>query len=450
MKPSRPRIDPRTVPRSRMLEQLGTRRPEVSIVVLASLGSATVIDASIGNTAGYQIILAWSGGSTDLPPGIAAIHQGNNKSTIELVNRASALALGRLICVVRPGEAGAADWRDLVASFANDPRLGAVAFGAETTCGLLARESLWTALVGLEPAFTDWAWAIQDFCRRARSIGFSAPAGLLPRDAGSADASLFLHRAALAPDRSAVSRSDPAAHRRFTLYTAITEGYDTLKPQPAEALSGIRQVAFLDKATAGSYEDHSRGWPVAAMSHSDSDPHRAARFPKINAHLALPGNDYSLWVDASIGIVSPIPLTQFIDLFLQDCDICLFRHYARNSIYEEAEACKAYGLDRVDVIDAQMARYRTEGLPGDAGLIEAPVILRRHTDAIRRLNESWWGEVVRGSRRDQLSFNYVAWKLGLRYATFPLSLATGNGLFVKFQRRKNPAPEDANDGGAAI
>lgn len=88
-----------------------------------------------------------------------------------------------------------------------------------------------------------------------------------------------------------------------------------------------------------------------------------------------------------------------------------------------------------------MARYRAEGLPEDAGLIEAPVILRRHTDAIRRLNESWWGEIVRASRRDQLSFNYVAWKLGLRYGTFPLSLASGNGLFVKFQRRKNLASE---------
>jgi hypothetical protein len=66
------------------------------------------------------------------------------------------------------------------------------------------------------------------------------------------------------------------------------------------------------------------------------------------------------------------------------------------------------------------------------------VILRRHTDAIRHLNEAWWNEIVRGSRRDQLSFNYVAWKLGLRYATFPLSLATGNGLFVKFQRQRQP------------
>ena len=68
------------------------------------------------------------------------------------------------------------------------------------------------------------------------------------------------------------------------------------------------------------------------------------------------------------------------------------------------------------------------------GLVEAPVILRRHTAAIRALNEAWWAELVRGSRRDQLSFNYVAWKLGLSHAKFPLTLATRNGLFMKFLR----------------
>ncbi|HYV88351.1 MAG TPA: glycosyltransferase domain-containing protein [Candidatus Polarisedimenticolia bacterium] len=440
MKTFPPRIDPRTVPRGRMLEQLGKRRPDVSIVALAGSWPACAADveAAASGNPGYQIILACDGGAGDLPPGITAIHRENNETAIELVNRAGALALGRLICILRPGEKGTARLSDLADSFARDPQLGALAFGAGATNGVMARESLWTALAGLEPAFAEWDWAMHDFCQRARAIGFAAPAGTLPRDAGGADVALFRYRASLAPARSAISRSGVAADSRFTLYTAITNGYDTLKPQPAESLGGIEPVAFLDEPTAEIYQGRSRGWRVTAMPPSDRDPHRAARFPKINAHLALPYSDYTLWIDASIGIVSPFPLAHLADLFLQDRDICLFRHYARGSIFEEAEACKAYGLDRPNVIDAQMARYRAEGLPDDTGLIEAPVILRRHTDAIRRLNEAWWGEIVRGSRRDQLSFNYVAWKLGLRYATFPLSLATGNGLFVKFQRRQRP------------
>lgn len=443
MTTSGPRIDPRTVPRSRMLEQLGSRRPKLSVIALADSWSAcsAEIEAATGSSASCQIILACSGEAAGLPPGAVAVRQTPDESAIALINRASAMALGTAICILRPGEGGTARWPDLAASMAGDPRSGAAAFGIGTARCLITRENLWTALGGLEPAFDDWQWAVHDFCQRARSIGFLAPAGPLPPDAGSADASLFHQRAALAPDRNAQPRSDAAAGHRLTLFTAITDRYDTLKPQPAEAVSGIEQVAFLDLATAESYRSHSRGWRVTAMAPSDRGPHRAARFPKINAHLALPDTDYSLWVDASIGIVSPFPLGRLVDLFLHDCDICLFRHYARRSIYEEAEACKAYGLDRTDVIDAQMARYRIEGLPEDAGLIEAPVILRRHTDATRHLNEAWWDEIVRGSRRDQLSFNYVARKLGLRYATFPLSLASGNGLFVKFQRRRNLASE---------
>jgi hypothetical protein len=86
------------------------------------------------------------------------------------------------------------------------------------------------------------------------------------------------------------------------------------------------------------------------------------------------------------------------------------------------------------IIDAQIARYRAEGLPESSGLIEAPILLRRHTPAVARLNAAWWAELARGSRRDQLSFNYASWKLGFCYATFPLSLAVRNGLFVKFRR----------------
>jgi hypothetical protein len=61
--------------------------------------------------------------------------------------------------------------------------------------------------------------------------------------------------------------------------------------------------------------------------------------------------------------------------------------------------------------------------------------LRRHTQAVRAFNEAWWTEIVRGSWRDQLSFDYISWKLGISYVNFPLSLHEGNGLFRKFQRR---------------
>jgi hypothetical protein len=435
------RIDPRTVPRSRMLGQLGALRPQISIVVLAQAPFAENVETwrefVQGSARPSQLILAYCLGAEPPPDRAAIASQRQDESLIEFANRAATLGIGRLIALLPPGAGDGSEIAALAERFEADPRLGAAGFeaGVESMSGLIVREALWTALSGLETSFLGWNRAILDFCLRARAIGYAAPCYQAAQDSDAPDDRLLEERAALAPDRSGVALApNPQPAGRFAVYTAITQNYDTLKPQPPQAIESSELLAFLDPDTAAACAGHSRGWRIAAFDPPAGDGHRGARYPKINAHLVLPDAEYSLWIDASIGIVCPFPLRRLVELFLGDCDLCVFRHYARRSIYEEAEACIAYGLDRPEIIEAQMARYRSEGLPATTGLIEAPVLLRRHTKAIRALNEAWWAEIVQGSRRDQLSFNYVAWKLGLRYETFPLSLATANGLFVKFAR----------------
>jgi hypothetical protein len=308
---------------------------------------------------------------------------------------------------------------------------------------IAVRGDLWTALGGLEEEYDSLTWALRDLYMRARAIGYSAPTsvrrrGRAPRaDRGIADQRLFRRRKLTAPDRSALrsAPSDPMdASSRLVIYTSITNAYDWLKPQPGRLSRDSEPTAFLDEATAAAHRGRARGWRVVEAALPDVDPPRQSRFYKANAHLALPESRFSLWIDASISVVFPFPVERLIELFLAECDLCVFRHHARKSIYEEAEACKARGLDRPDVIDAQIDRYRKEGLPRTAGLAEVPVILRRHTKSIQAFNEAWWSEIRDGSWRDQLSFNYVSWKLGVRLATFPLSLITRNGMFLKFRR----------------
>jgi len=436
------RLDPRTVPRGRLIDRLGRRRPDISIVALVDgpVGERLVTLRAAANDCpqGGQFILARCAGA-ELSVGHAAgLCRAGSETLVEFANRAAGPAVGRLLVLLPPGTGECAGLRQLLDRFAAETWLGAVDPGGrgDPLSGLVTSESLWTALGGLETSYLQWDWAIRDYCRRARAIGYSAPVWSPGAESDSPDARLFAERAALAPDRSAAVL--PAAPRRigrFTVYTAITDRYDTLKPQPAAALEGCEQLAFLDQATASAQSGRSRGWQIAVGEFPAGDPHRAARFAKINAHLVLPDSEYSLWIDASIGVACPFPLGRLAELFLVDSDLCLFRHHARRSIYEEAAVCRDHRLDRPEVIDAQVARYRAEGLPEEAGLVEAPVILRRHTGAVRAFNEAWWSELVRGSRRDQLSFNYVAWKLGLSHAQFPLTLATRNGLFVKFLRK---------------
>ena len=63
-----------------------------------------------------------------------------------------------------------------------------------------------------------------------------------------------------------------------------------------------------------------------------------------------------------------------------------------------------------------MERYFMVGYPQNNGLITGMVILRRHNekDCIETM-EDWWTEIKYNSKRDQLSFNYCAWKNDLKF-----------------------------------
>mgnify|MGYP003791602921 CR=1 FL=1 len=233
----------------------------------------------------------------------------------------------------------------------------------------------------------------------------------------------------------------------MAIYTAISDCYDTLKPQPQSFRGPARQLAFLDRPTAELHAGHFRGWSVEARDFPVAEPRRASRYFKANAHLALPEAEVSLWIDASIVIVAPITLARLADRFLRDADICVFAHHSRRSVAEEAAACKALGLDDSTIIDPQLERQAAEGMPPGLGLAELPVILRRHTPAIRVFNEAWWEQILRGSHRDQLSFDHVAWKTGIQYARFPMTLAVRNGLFMKFRRPAEAGALHAGEGG---
>ena len=72
--------------------------------------------------------------------------------------------------------------------------------------------------------------------------------------------------------------------------------------------------------------------------------------------------------------------------------------------------------DDPEIIQNQIQRYQKEGYPVNNGLIKGGIILRRHNekDVINAM-ESWWEEVKYNSKRDQLSFNYVAWLHNLKF-----------------------------------
>lgn len=382
-----PPIDPRTVSFAVLVESM-SRRPALLRVVISPV-SCTF---STWNDHG--------GPSRD----VVTHPRLEEESDAAMLSRLIPVCMARLLVI----SAVPSDWNELsnlAGLFDQSPLLGAaMVLGGDVA----VRGDVWTALGGFEACSGSLNDACKALFERISALGFAVP-GRAAREADMA----------LCPGDS--------------IYTAISNCYDTLKPQPRSFAAKTRQVAFLDRETAEFHGEHRRGWEVTVRDAHAAEPRRAARYWKANAHVALPEARVSLWVDASIAIVAPMNLQRLAGLFLKDHDICVFNHHARSSIAQEADACKMLGLDEPRLIDDQLAGYYADGFP-DAQLAELPVILRRHTPAVQGLNEAWWSEIAAGSHRDQLSFNYVAWKTGVRYESFPMTLAVRNGLFVKFRR----------------
>ena len=198
------------------------------------------------------------------------------------------------------------------------------------------------------------------------------------------------------------------------IYTAVVAGKDEVS-LPAVP-PGWRRVCFTDGPTYP-------GWENLPAFSSFSDPVRNAKIHKILSHRFFPLAEVSLWIDGNVEV--RCDLDKLVDSYLRTSDVAVHKHRERQCIYDEAMACIELEKDLPEVILRQITRYRSEGYPANAGLAECTILLRRHTAAVCALNESWWQEITQGSRRDQLSFNYVINKLAMSYVIFDSHLFEG-------------------------
>ena len=161
------------------------------------------------------------------------------------------------------------------------------------------------------------------------------------------------------------------------------------------------------------------------------DPRRQSRMMKWLLHKFFADYEYSLWLDGNVRVLTPVG--KLINMFLRYQNIAVFKHKDRNCVYKEADDCINKQLDDPALIKRQMDRYRAEGFPSDNGLSELPAILRRHTPEIERFNEAVWSEYSTQSRRDQLCFDYIAWKLRMQISRFP-GKVTRKDLNIHFEK----------------
>jgi len=215
----------------------------------------------------------------------------------------------------------------------------------------------------------------------------------------------------------------------IVVYTAISgeKYHDTLRENQFNDRTA-RFEAFLDKP------QESNIWHVNKIFKQFIDPSRQAKIYKILPWQYLPDYQYSIWIDGCISIlVSPKML---IDTYLKNADIAMFKHHDRDDIYEEYKADLHFlhrKLEPEYLFRMQIDKYKKEGFPEHSGLNECTVILRRHTEEVKRMCEEWWSEITTYTVSDQCSFAYVLRKHNLKVNNIPGTILN-NKFFERGKR----------------
>ena len=237
---------------------------------------------------------------------------------------------------------------------------------------------------------------------------------------------------------------------KIALYTVLTNGYDDVPPLSPHKVPGIDCFLVTDDPDLEIPEGHA--WQKMAVPKED-DPHRHQRRLKLRFHDLFPDYDTVIYLDANIHLTYAVK--HILPFHKGGMTTCVHPH--RICVYQEGEACEKLGKAPVHEIRKQMAAYRKEGIPVNAGMFQTGFIIRSNTPEVRAYCEAWHDELSEYTHRDQLSMMPVAIRrnfeiAGIRWGTFTrfarLVKHTGNSRKYSAIHYLTPYATDGNIGRA--
>lgn len=182
----------------------------------------------------------------------------------------------------------------------------------------------------------------------------------------------------------------------------------------------VRDDQITGGATFTCYTDNidrkSSVWQFKPAYNRFTDPRRNSRIHKLLIHKYSEA-PYTIWIDGNVRIL--VPPEDIVDQLLGDYDMAMFQHGGRDCIYDEAMECARLGLDDPEVIIEQAKYYEDHEYPKHKGLASGFFIIRKNNQRTRDLNEAWWADYCRFSRRDQISLMPAVDKTGVRLNIIP-------------------------------
>ena len=211
-------------------------------------------------------------------------------------------------------------------------------------------------------------------------------------------------------DRKAKSMLNIPASEKLVIYTVLFGNYDALK-EPLYVTPNcdyyiltnqdVRADSVWKKYPLEKFNEQVKGFSNLEK----------ARFFKLHPHLLFSEYKYSMFIDANLQMVTDM---RPVFAQLEDNFIAIHNQPGRDCVYQEATEIIVIGKAEKSEVMKQMMTYKKEGFPEHYGLFRTCVVVREHNnERCKKLMELWWNEINRFTKRDQLSFTYALWKIGL-------------------------------------
>ena len=200
---------------------------------------------------------------------------------------------------------------------------------------------------------------------------------------------------------------------RIAVYTAVFSSYDELL-EPKFLPDNCDFFLFSDSATI----PEGSAWKARELPDSVQkemqyfSPVKKNRYLKMHPDLLFPEYNYSVYMDGNLLLYTDP--TEYINR-LSKYGISVYTHYKRYCVYEELQVVSSKCRLTVTQADEVKRFLLAAGMPEKYGLLECPVIARRHHQPeCKKLMSEWWELFSSFPYRDQVLLPYVLYKNGIR------------------------------------
>lgn len=138
------------------------------------------------------------------------------------------------------------------------------------------------------------------------------------------------------------------------------------------------------------------------------------RWFKMHPDIVFPQYRYSVYIDGNI--VPVTDFTEYINRIKIETGTAMFWHKYNNCVYQEA-LYNEYVVKKIPIeeLHKHVEYLHSQKMPYDFGMTTCNVIARDHDNPMcKQIMSMWWEEFLTHSKRDQMSFPYVIWRLGLK------------------------------------